>query len=178
MGLLVELTPPATVAAAALNRARAAARARGLRPGDPPRRTALAIAERQAEAAAGGSGAHPSARDPQPVAATLGRLLDEAGWRQDVLVGGVVGRWADIVGPQVAEHCVVERFGGGELVVRTDSTAWAAQMRLLAPTLLGRLAQTVGEGVVVEVTVLGPTGPGFGRGPRSVRGRGPRDTWG
>jgi hypothetical protein len=26
--------------------------------------------------------------------------------------------------------------------------------------------------------VLGPQGPGFGKGRRSVKGRGPRDTWG
>ncbi|WP_129339407.1 DUF721 domain-containing protein [Cellulomonas endophytica] len=174
VGLLVELTPPTTVARAALNRARASALTRGLRPGDPARRPVTAAPG----GPAAGSGAHPSARDPQSVASTLSRLLDETGWRPDVAVGGVVGRWESIVGPQVAEHCRIETFQRGELVVRTDSTAWAAQMRLLVPTLLGRLAQTVGEGVVVEVRVLGPAGPGFGRGPRSVRGRGPRDTWG
>jgi predicted nucleic acid-binding Zn ribbon protein len=32
--------------------------------------------------------------------------------------------------------------------------------------------------VVREIHVLGPAGPGFKRGPRSVPGRGPRDTWG
>ena len=59
-----------------------------------------------------------------------------------------------------------------------SSTAWATQVRLLTPQLLERLAREVGEGVVETVTVLGPAGPSFRRGKKSVRGPGPRDTWG
>jgi predicted nucleic acid-binding Zn ribbon protein len=43
---------------------------------------------------------------------------------------------------------------------------------------LRRLTDDVGEDVVREVHVVGPVGRGFKRGPRSVPGRGPRDTWG
>ena len=82
------------------------------------------------------------------------------------------------IGDQVADHCEPETFEDKVLVVRADSTAWATQVQLLAPRLLERLAQEVGEGVVETVTVLGPAGPSFRRGKRSVRGRGPRDTWG
>lgn len=164
-------TPPAEVARAALNRARAAARAKGLRPGSPARRSPLAEPRV--------SGAGPSARDPQLLSDVVGRLLRDKGWRAEVSVGGVMGRWREVVGDQVAEHCTPETFEDKVLVVRASSTAWATQVRLLVPTLLRRLAEEIGEGVVDEVKVLGPAGPGFGRGPRSVRGgRGPRDTWG
>ncbi|MFP3714818.1 DciA family protein [Puerhibacterium sp. TATVAM-FAB25] len=164
-------TPPAEVARAALNRAKAAARARGLRPGSPPRRSPLAEPRT-------GSGSGPGARDPQLLSDVLGRLLREKGWTADVSVGGVIGRWREVVGDQVADHCAPETFEDKVLVVRADSTAWATQVRLLVPTLLRRLAEEVGEGVVDEVKVLGPAGPSFRRGPRSVRGQGPRDTWG
>jgi predicted nucleic acid-binding Zn ribbon protein len=63
-------------------------------------------------------------------------------------------------------------------VVRADSTTWAANLRLLTPQLLARLEADVGAGVVREVTVLGPSGPHWAKGPRRVRGRGPRDTYG
>jgi predicted nucleic acid-binding Zn ribbon protein len=164
-------TPPAEVARAALNRAKAAARARGLRPGSPARRSPLAEPRT-------GSGAGPGARDPQLLSDVLGRLLREKGWTADVSVGGVIGRWREVVGDQVADHCAPETFEDKVLVVRADSTAWATQVRLLVPTLLRRLAEEVGDGVVDEVKVLGPAGPSFRRGPRSVRGQGPRDTWG
>jgi predicted nucleic acid-binding Zn ribbon protein len=108
----------------------------------------------------------------------MARLLTERGWDADVSVGGVIGRWHHVVGDQVAEHCVPETFEDKVLVVRADSTAWATQLQLLIPRLLERLGQEVGHGVVESVTVLGPVGPGFRRGRRSVRGPGVRDMWG
>jgi predicted nucleic acid-binding Zn ribbon protein len=165
-----DLTPAIEVAREALNRAKAAARAKGLRPGNPARRSPLA------EPRSGGKG--PNARDPQLVTDVLARLLRDKGWTSDVSVGGVIGRWREVVGDQVADHCRPETFENKVLVVRADSTAWATQVRLLTPTLLRRLAEEVGEGVVEQVTVLGPAGPGFRRGRRSVRGPGPRDTFG
>ena len=170
VGEIVELTPPAQVAREALNRARAAARAKGIRPGQPSRRL---LADPPPS-----TGARPGGRDPQTFGAVVQRLLHERGWVQEVSVGGVIGRWREVVGDQVADHCVPETFEDKVLVVRADSTAWATQVQLLTPRLLERLAQEVGEGVVETVTVLGPAGPSFRRGPRSVRGRGPRDTYG
>ncbi|MBE1877506.1 DUF721 domain-containing protein [Myceligenerans sp. TRM 65318] len=166
----VPTTPPEEVARAALNRAKAAARAKGLRPGSPARRSPLAEPRKEAQG--------PNARDPQLLGAVVGRLLREKGWTQDVSVGGVVGRWRDVVGDDVAEHCTPVTFEERVLVVRADSTAWATQMRMLVPDLLRRMAEEIGEGVVEEVSVLGPAGPGFRRGPRAVRGPGPRDTFG
>lgn len=164
---------PADVVRAALNRAKATARAKGLRPGSPGRRSPLVDAPHR------GSGSGPTGRDPQLLTDTLGRLLRDMGWREDIAVGGVIGRWREVVGDQIAEHCVPETFEDKILVVRASSTAWATQVRLLTPTLLRRLAEEVGEGVVEDVKVLGPAGPSFTRGPRTVRGgRGPRDTWG
>jgi predicted nucleic acid-binding Zn ribbon protein len=170
VGERVELTPPAEVARAALNRAKAAAAARGIRPGQEPRRRTPLEPPR---GSAGKDG-----RDPRLVADTLAALVRDRGWTQDLSVGGVIGRWRDVVGDQVADHCEPEAFDDGVLTVRTDSTSWATNLKLLAPQLLRRLADDVGEGVVTEVRVLGPAGPGFKRGPRSVPGRGPRDTWG
>lgn len=130
------------------------------------------------------SGAHPDERDPQTLDITLGRLVEDYGWAVDLRVQGIFGRWAELVGEDVANHCTPESFGtdatqGGVLVVRTDSTAWATQMRLLSPTVVRRLNQELGHGTVAVIDVQGPHGPSWKKGQRSVRdGRGPRDTYG
>jgi predicted nucleic acid-binding Zn ribbon protein len=133
------------------------------------------------------SGAHPDDRDPQSLDATIGRLIDDQGWGTDVRVHGVFSRWDLIVGREVAQHCHPESFSrvdegteeGGRLVVRTDSSAWATQMRMLAPNVVRRLNEELGEGTVTRIDVQGPHGPSWKRGRRSVRdGRGPRDTYG
>jgi predicted nucleic acid-binding Zn ribbon protein len=130
------------------------------------------------------SGAYPDERDPQTLDTTVGRLVEDYGWAVDLRVQGIFGRWAELLGEDVARHCRPESFaampdGGGTLVVRTDSTAWATQMRLLAPTVVRRLNQELGDGTVAIISVLPPHGPTWKKGPRSVRdGRGPRDTYG
>ena len=125
------------------------------------------------------SGAFPDERDPQLLDSTIGRLIAEQGWVTDVRVHGVFSRWEHLVGPEVAQHCHPESFADGTLVVRTDSTAWAPQMRLLAPTALRRLNQELGDATVTLIKVQGPAGPSWRKGGRSVRdGRGPRDTYG
>lgn len=125
------------------------------------------------------SGAHADDRDPQLLDSTIGRLVSEQGWGTDVRVHGLFSRWDHLVGREVAQHCHPEAFADGKLVVRTDSTAWATQMRLLAPTVVRRLNEELGHGTVTVIDVQGPRGPSWRKGPRSVRdGRGPRDTYG
>lgn len=118
-------------------------------------------------------------RDPQLLDTTLARLVADHGWALDLRVRGVFARWPELVGDEVAAHCTPETFTDGRLVVRTDSTAWATQLKLLAPQLVHRLNEELGTGTVTLIEVLGPHLPTWRKGPRSTRdGRGPRDTYG
>ena len=160
----------AEAAAAALARARAAAKAKGLRPGLRPRRRAkdVPVGERST-----------TGRDPKLLGEQLDQFVTERGWVGDVAVGAVIGRWPQIVGPEIAQHCAPVDFVDGILTVRGDSTAWATQLRLLSSSLLTRLAEEVGDGTVAELRVVGPGAPTWSRGQRRVQdGRGPRDTYG
>ena len=96
-------------------------------------------------------------------------MLSARGWRARAAVASVFGRWAEIVGPQVAEHVTPETFEDGELVVTADSPAWATQMRLLAPQVLKRLGEELGAGTVRHLKIRAPGGTRRGRmnGPSS-----------
>ncbi len=153
-------------------------------------RQALAAAREQARArgnAAGGrkrqqqpgSGARADGRDPMPLMAALDRLRTERGWEMPMAVAGVMERWPEIVGPEIAAHCVPERYEDRELVVRCDSSAWAAQLKLLAPQLVARLNADLGQGTVRMIKVQGPGGRPKGYGPwRAPGSKGPGDTYG
>ncbi|KOU05350.1 MULTISPECIES: DUF721 domain-containing protein [Streptomyces] len=162
------------LARVALRAAREAARARG------------DAAQQKKQARRGGlrSGARADGRDPMALGSAINRLITERGWETPAAVGGVMGRWPQIVGEDVAKHCVPERYDEDErvLVVRCDSTAWATNLRLLAPTLVARLNEDLGHGSVRMIKVLGPGGAGgAGRryGPlRAPGSQGPGDTYG
>jgi predicted nucleic acid-binding Zn ribbon protein len=161
------------VAREALAAARAEARRRGLRAGD-----GIGRKDAGSRRTARRSGSGPDDRDPQPIGRAIGRLLADRGWEAPAAVGGVTARWGEIVGAEVAGHCTPAGYAEGVLTVAADSTAWATQMRLLAPSLVRRLNTELGEGTVVRVDVRGPTAPSWQKGRLSVRGRGPRDTYG
>lgn len=163
------LKTPGLVAKEALNRERAAARAKGLFPGKVAHRSYI---EPQR------SGSRKDARDPKLLGDALGKLLIQRGWNQEVAVGGVIGRWPEIAGPEISQHCTAESFENSVLTVRAATTAWATQLRFLSPQLMAAVAKQVGPDVVKEIKILAPDAPKFSRGKYSVKGRGPRDTWG
>jgi predicted nucleic acid-binding Zn ribbon protein len=153
----------ARLATEALARARADAWARGDRPDTPQRQQNRAQdPERDGPALpvapSSSWSARPRRDDPQPLTAAFGGLLSARNWREKAAVGAVFGHWPDIVGPQLALHTKPESFESGELTVLADSSAWATQVRLMAPQLLKRLAEELGHGTVRHIRVNGPAG--------------------
>jgi predicted nucleic acid-binding Zn ribbon protein len=172
-----ELSGP-ELARAALDAARArreAARSRRRSAADPSgRSTGRAATGRQR----GYSGPGPDPRDPQPLASVIARLVEARGWQRPTAEATVFGDWERVVGADVAAHCRPVKLEDGELTVEAESTAWATQLRLLAAKLLVRIAGEIGSRVVTKLHIHGPAAPSWNRGPRRVRGRGPRDTYG
>ena len=153
----------------ALARARAVARAKGLRPGRAPKRRAKDAPGRILD----------DGRDPRLLGDQIDLFVAERGWRGDVAVGSVIGRWPGIVGPDISAHCQPVDFTDGILTIRAESTAWATQLQLLASSLHTRLTEEVGEGTVTEIRIVGPSAPSWSKGAlRASKGRGPRDTYG
>lgn len=124
------------------------------------------------------SGAGPSVRDPKPIGAVLGDLAKREGWAADMQRGRVLGHWESIVGEQLAAKTRAVSLQNGELEIRAESTSWATNLRMIERTLMERIEALVGPGVVRRIVIKGPTPPSWKHGVRSVRGRGPRDTYG
>lgn len=124
------------------------------------------------------SGAGPDSRDPQPLGRLASRIAVDRGWTDQLAGGQLFGRWAAIVGADVAEHSQPVALKDGELTIQATSTAWATQLRLLQRQLLVKIAAGVGNGVVKKLKVHGPSTPSWRFGQRHVSGRGPRDTYG
>jgi predicted nucleic acid-binding Zn ribbon protein len=169
----------------ALARAKADALAKGNRPAHAEGWEGWAVrSERKRDdpAAERRPGRRARRDDPDRLDAAIEGLIDARGWQESAAAGAVSGRWAQIVGPDLATHTRPDGLADGELTVTADSTAWATQVRLLAAQLVRRLNAELGDGTVLRVKVRGPAsaaGPARRRGEWRVRGaRGPRDTYG
>jgi len=151
---------------------RVAARARGLAPVKRRRRP------RPDPVDGPWSGAGPSTRDPQLAGTVLDKVLRKRGWQRQVSVVSLLPRWAEFVGQVNAAHSQPESYESGTLLVRAESTTWATALRTMAPLIVQRLNEALGNNAIARLQVVGPQPPSWKKGKRSVPGRGPRDTYG
>ena len=126
----------------------------------------------------GYSGPGPDPRDPQPFGELLAKLVKARGWQRPAAEARIFGAWEALVGTDLATHCRPVKLEDGELTIEAESTAWATQLRGLAGRLLTRISSEIGRDVVRRIHVHGPVAPSWAKGPKRVRGRGPRDTYG
>jgi predicted nucleic acid-binding Zn ribbon protein len=124
------------------------------------------------------SGARPDERDPATLGSIVGRAVGELGWVGPLAEARLMGQWASVVGTDIAARCHPVSLVDGELKVSAESTAWATQLRLMAPQILARITADLPRGLVRRIVITGPSGPSWKHGPWSARGRGPRDTYG
>ena len=131
-------------------------------------------------------------RDPQPLSTVFRSLSDGQGWTLPMAVWSLTHRWPEIVGPQVADHVVVESFDptpgsapepqsdtlmdegsqqhpGGTLTLRADAAVWQKQVLWNLAGLQRRIDAELGRGVVGRIIVLGPPQQRRSYGPRRVR---------
>lgn len=129
--------------------------------------------------------AGPKERRPQrrsgelgPIGDAMDGFIKEQGWQGASVFASITTNWARLVGTDLAQHVHPVRCQDAILTIQAESTAWATQVRMLVPQMQEVLLQALGPGVVTAIEVLGPRTPSWVKGPRRVKGRGPRDTYG
>jgi predicted nucleic acid-binding Zn ribbon protein len=117
-------------------------------------------------------------RDPHGVGDVLAAFTRDSGWDAQLAREDVVLQWAEVAGPDTARNATPVAFTDGLLTVRCTSTAWATQLRSLRAHLLSEIVRRYPEAGVRDMRFVGPDVPSWKWGPRTVPGRGPRDTYG
>lgn len=135
-------------------------------------------AKRRDKKAARGSQPFDKGRDFVLASESLSELVEQYNWSTRMNQAALFADWESVVGVDSAGASEPEELLNGLLTVRCRSTAWATQLRLLGPRILDKLKQLHPELVITDIRFIGPTAPSWKKGPRSVPGRGPRDTYG
>jgi predicted nucleic acid-binding Zn ribbon protein len=117
-------------------------------------------------------------RDPRGIDDILEGLTTRLGWSSPLARADLLASWSELAGLETAEHSTPIGIEEGVLTVHCDSTAWATQLRLMRGQITTRIAQRFPEAGIESVKFDGPNAPSWKRGPRSIPGRGPRDTYG
>ena len=117
--------------------------------------------------------------DPQLISDVLKNLIQDREWQSGIAERNLFVNWENIVGANIAEHAEPIAILEGVLTIRTSSTAWATQLNLISNDVLSSLQKSAPGALVERLSIIGPQGPTWKRGLRTIRGaRGPRDTYG
>lgn len=117
-------------------------------------------------------------RDVVAAGAVLDGLLNQFGWDNPIREADLFNRWPELVGEANGAASTPERLENGLLTVRCKSTAWATQFKLMKPQVLQAVTDAFPQLGIADIRFIGPDAPSWKKGPRSVPGRGPRDTYG
>ena len=117
--------------------------------------------------------------DPQLLSELFSHIIEDREWENPLAEGNLFSSWEKVVGADISQHASPVSLIDGVLTLQTSSTAWATQLKLVAPAILETVQRST-PGVLVESLVfIGPQGPSWKKGLRSIRGaKGPRDTYG
>lgn len=88
---------------------------------------------------------------PAKAAAVLDALTRNMGVRERLEPYRAWKVWAEVVGPQTAQHAQPFRLRGGVLEVRVDHPVWMQQLQLLKPRILERLNLAIAPGVLEDI---------------------------
>ncbi|MEO6826449.1 MAG: DciA family protein [Microbacteriaceae bacterium] len=119
-----------------------------------------------------------SGRDPRGIGSVVEALTTELGWTSPLAQSELLASWSSLAGEETARHSTPIGITDDVLTVQCQSTAWATQLRIMRSEILKQIALRYPNAGIQSIRFEGPDAPSWKRGPRSIPGRGPRDTYG
>ena len=117
-------------------------------------------------------------RDPKGLDEVMGAMTNSMGWNSSLARSELMNSWSELAGEDTARHSTPVGITDGLLTVQCESTAWATQLRLMRNVILSHISVKFPDAGIETIRFQGPDVPSWKRGPRSIPGRGPRDTYG
>jgi hypothetical protein len=85
---------------------------------------------------------------PVPVGEVLRTVMQDRGLGAGGSLAKLMARWPASVGADIARHACPAMLKGGRLTVTVDSSAWMGQLSMLAPGIIEKVNEAIGEDLV------------------------------
>jgi len=87
----------------------------------------------------------------QRLAGVLDQLLGKLELDKKAKTYRVLARWPVVAGKELARHSTPARVAGGILFVQVQSPVWGQQISFLKDTILSRIREEVGKGIIRDI---------------------------
>lgn len=89
--------------------------------------------------------------NPKRLGDLIPALLEKLGLAQGLHDRRVLERWAEIVGPKIADVTVAERIRDGKLWVSVSHPAWRNELVFMRQELIAKINRDLGGDIVTEI---------------------------
>ena len=100
----------------------------------------------------------------------VNHVLDAKGWRGRVLEQMAVELWPEVVGEQIAQHTLADKYKGGVLWVRARSPQWVHELHFHEARIIARINGRLRREIVVKIRC-------FVTPPRGIKVGALKPTW-
>ena len=90
-------------------------------------------------------------RAPEPIASTLGSIIDRLDSEGHFAIVRLVQAWPEIVGEAIARRTEVIELKFHTAVVRVSGAMWIQELNLMKPQILARLREAMGNDAVRDL---------------------------
>lgn len=90
-------------------------------------------------------------RAPEPIASTLGSIIDRLDTEGHFAIVRLVQAWPEVVGETIARRTEVVELKFHTAVVKVSGAMWIQELNLLKPQILERLRTRVGDDAVRDL---------------------------
>lgn len=93
-------------------------------------------------------------KTPQSLGASLSEFLRSLGIEGRVHEYEVMGRWAEIVGENIADASEPIRVSDGVLLVKVRSSSWRNELVYMKDEILDKIEKMVAKGVIRDIKYI------------------------
>jgi predicted nucleic acid-binding Zn ribbon protein len=88
---------------------------------------------------------------PKRIGDLIPALLEQLGLTRGVKEHEILERWAEIVGPKIAEVSSAERIREGKLWVVVGHPAWRNELMFMKADLIAKINRELGDTIVKDI---------------------------
>jgi predicted nucleic acid-binding Zn ribbon protein len=89
--------------------------------------------------------------EAEPIGSIIDALVAKLGIKKQLLRAQAVTEWPDIVGDRIARETKADHIRNTILFVSCSSPMWAQELGLLKPTIIKKIRERVGPGIVTDI---------------------------
>lgn len=116
-------------------------------------------------------------RDPIKITSVIDDLSKSWGWKSELEVAAIISNWQNIVGDNVAQRTKISAVSNGIITVECTSTSWATELRRIRAEIITKIMTKYPDSEIRDMKFIVTGVPSWNHGFRSVKGKGPRDTY-